>query len=203
MSLERTVEPSESPLRLNIGAGESWSFAPSPWVNIDIRPTVGPDLVADARALPYGDGLITAIYAGHILEHLALDQVDVALREWLRVLEPAGRICVVGPDVVKGRALYERGEITRDRFDSLGLHDSERKRELARASYGTDTAIEDPHDPALHQWECTGLAIVGLLMHAGFVDVVEVPIGVAPFDFPIYDRTMADQFVVLGRKANA
>lgn len=50
---------------------------------------------ADAR-LPFGDGAFDAILAQHVIEHLP--DVDAALREWMRVLQPNGRLAIATPN---------------------------------------------------------------------------------------------------------
>jgi SAM-dependent methyltransferase len=92
-------------LKLNIGCGDL--PAPEPWINVDTTPgpTVDPDVVADARDLPYDDGTVEAIFCGHVLEHLEYGQAaPAALRELCRVLAPNGRIAVVGPDYERAKA---------------------------------------------------------------------------------------------------
>ena len=59
---------------LNLGCGSH--VAPSPWVNVDCSyGTAGfpcfPDVLCDIRTLPWQDGEVDAVYAGHVLEHLA------------------------------------------------------------------------------------------------------------------------------------
>ncbi len=79
---------------LNLGCGVH--KAKPPWVNVDAYPGVHPDVVADVRALPWETA--TRVYAGHLLEHLELTDVPVALAEIRRVLVPGGQLCIVGPD---------------------------------------------------------------------------------------------------------
>lgn len=93
-------------MRLNVGSGDHPAAAP--WVNLDSFEGLAPDVVGDARDLPFDDESADAIYAGHLLEHLSLDEgVPQALGEFRRVLRPGGRLCVVGP-------CYERGLATGD-----------------------------------------------------------------------------------------
>lgn len=75
-------------MKLNLGCGDH--RAPEPWVNVDSWSGVRPDVLADVRALPWPDKSAEAIYCGHVLEHLPLDQVGLALAEVRRVLAPPG-----------------------------------------------------------------------------------------------------------------
>jgi predicted SAM-dependent methyltransferase len=85
---------------LNLGCGGA--PLPAPWVNIDrTRGTkqfpCHPDVVADILHLPYADGCAERVYCGHVFQHIALDDVPVALAEVRRVLAPGGKVCIVGP----------------------------------------------------------------------------------------------------------
>ena len=67
-SAPRRYQPAE-PLHLHIGAG---SQRLEGWVNVDIRPFPGVDVVADVtRGLDFTD--VDAVFAEHFLEHLAFN----------------------------------------------------------------------------------------------------------------------------------
>ncbi len=84
-------------VRINVGAG---SHPMEGWVNIDQDPSSGGiDLVADGRDLPYDDGEVEAVYAGHCLEHLTLDEGLVMLKEFARVVRPGGTVGILVPDI--------------------------------------------------------------------------------------------------------
>ena len=83
-------------MRLNLGSGDH--PAPAPWVNVDTWPGARPDVVADLRRLPFPDAAAEYVYCGHVLEHISLPEVTVALTEIRRVLAPGCRLCIVGPD---------------------------------------------------------------------------------------------------------
>lgn len=88
-------------MRLNIGCGD---FKADGWVNVDRHPSVEPDVLADVvEGLPFTDGSAELVYAGHVLEHLWLDDVPIALKEISRVLAADGTLMVVGPDSVRAR----------------------------------------------------------------------------------------------------
>jgi SAM-dependent methyltransferase len=91
-------------VKLNLGAGR---IQISGYVNIDVDPTMEPDLVADAESLPFEDGSVDEIYASHILEHLRWD--SPALTEWFRVLKHGGLLTVAVPDIVQTYFLYKHG----------------------------------------------------------------------------------------------
>lgn len=86
-------------MNVNLGCGDY--PAPPPWVNLDAYESypVRADIVADARNTPFADGEVDAVYCGHLLEHLTLEEgVPGLLAEVRRILAPTGRACFVGPD---------------------------------------------------------------------------------------------------------
>lgn len=91
----RRPEKLLTPLRLDIG-GAAEPYAPDEYTSVDIGGE--PDVQASATDLPFGDGTVDAIWASHILEHLAVAEVPVALAEWLRVLRPGSRAIIRVPN---------------------------------------------------------------------------------------------------------
>lgn len=94
--------------------------APEGWVNFDASPSLRaqrlpllgklagrfvprfPDAVRFGdilRGLPVDDGTCEAVYCSHVIEHLALDECRLALRNTLRILRPGGRFRLVMPDL--------------------------------------------------------------------------------------------------------
>lgn len=122
-------------LRINVGCGEH--HAPAPWVNVDTWPGVGPDVVADARALPWPDDAAAAVYLGHVLEHMPMQDVVAAVVEALRV---APVVMIVGPDVNIADRMAAEGEISWD--------------EAHGALHGAGGWPGDEH-----QWACTAEAL--------------------------------------------
>lgn len=87
---------------LHIGCGneriEDHWFPGYTEIRLDIDPNCKPDIVASMTDL--GDiGLFDVVYSSHCLEHLAPDDVRVALRECLRVLKPGGALLMFVPDL--------------------------------------------------------------------------------------------------------
>jgi Methyltransferase domain len=90
---------------LNVGCGDF--RAPAPWVNVDRWPGVGPDVAADAARLPFADSSVSMLYAGHLIEHVALADLGWLLVQFWRVLEPGGQLCVVGPDHTRATSVAD------------------------------------------------------------------------------------------------
>jgi predicted SAM-dependent methyltransferase len=83
--------------KLHLGCG---TVTPSGWVNSDVRPGAGVDLVADLiKGLPVKDESFDAVVSIHALCELGVwDQVPV-LKEIHRVLKPGGVLRLSLPDL--------------------------------------------------------------------------------------------------------
>lgn len=93
-------------LKINIGCGE---FPAEGWLNVDITSEEGgprPDIIASADNMPFADGAVDLLYAGHILEHIELEKVPEVLKEFHRVLSPTGGLLVVGPDLDRAEVSF-------------------------------------------------------------------------------------------------
>lgn len=53
---------------------------------------------ADVTRMPFADGSFDRVLCMGVLHHLSADEVDAALREMARVLEPGGEIAIVEPN---------------------------------------------------------------------------------------------------------
>lgn len=82
-------------MKINLGAGD---FPLKDFLNVDIYEGKGIDLVCNILKLPFEDNSIEEIYAGHVIEHLTMDEARKGLKEWLRVLKPEGKIGIVVPE---------------------------------------------------------------------------------------------------------
>lgn len=93
-------------MKVNIGCGE---FYAEGWTNVDRTKVEGgpqPDIVASADSLPFEDGSIDYLYAGHVLEHIDLADIPSILAEFSRVLSEDGTLLVVGPDLDRALESY-------------------------------------------------------------------------------------------------
>ncbi len=81
--------------RLHIGSG---SQRLDGWINVDIRPFPGVDVVTDiSRGLPFSGA--EAVFAEHFLEHLAADHALDFLTAVQHILRPQGRLRLSTPNL--------------------------------------------------------------------------------------------------------
>lgn len=91
---------------LHLGAGDVHL---KNFLNIDIRPIKGIDLVADICHLDFiPDDCIKRIYACHVLEHISHQENISVLREWYRILQPGGELIISVPDFNKLIHVYNK-----------------------------------------------------------------------------------------------
>ena len=95
--------------RLNWGCGP---ITPYGWVNSDIQPGPGVDVVADIRAgLPLPDEAFDYVVSIHTLPELSYADQDRALLELRRVLKPGGVLRLSLPDFDKAIRAYATKDI--------------------------------------------------------------------------------------------
>jgi predicted SAM-dependent methyltransferase len=82
-------------LRLYLGCG--LVHRPN-WINVDRYTADAADVLADVLCLPFPDGVVEAVEADQLIEHLGYVGTAYALYEWARVLAPAGTLVVETPD---------------------------------------------------------------------------------------------------------
>lgn len=77
-------------------------FSAGDWreIRYDIDPAVQPDIIGGVTDLSaIADGTIDAIFSSHNIEHVFAHEVDIMLREFLRVLTPQGYAVITCPDL--------------------------------------------------------------------------------------------------------
>lgn len=108
----------EEPGYLNIGCGPF--RAPEPWHNIDVvetnhaeYPTRPDEVVPRDRSVVdlFGRASCRRIYMGHLLEHVAWEQVPTFLQLHVApALTDDGELAIVGPDVYRVIEMYKNGQ---------------------------------------------------------------------------------------------
>lgn len=130
------------------------------WKTLDL--VAGPDVdyVGDCQNLaPFQPNSIDAIYASHVLEHVAYPQLPATLKEWHRVLAPGGMLMVAVPDMNILAQLFVKPEMK-----------GADKVLVMRMMFGGQLDATDFH--------CIGfdLEILGVHLHmAGFEGIRRVP----------------------------
>lgn len=164
-------------LRLNLGCGERYADG---WTNVDHAgsPHRVDETVDLAGPLPWPDGSISHIYAGHVLEHLPIQSALDLLARLLPATASGGQIMVVGPDVVRGAELAAAGRLEDWMSLDLLIHG-------ARRWHGDE-----------HHWACEAAVLLDMLKETGWVDVTEIPIADVPPLWPVVDRGPAWQCAV-------
>lgn len=201
---------------LEIGPGKLPYCDPRRTTFVDKHPEArngmaNPDLIADAADLPVPDASQDYVFSAHVLEH-APDTIRT-LEEWLRVLKPAGALCLVLPhgdrtfDRHRAKTPLSHHIEDRQRFSGAPdhSHDAEARAgmellddiEAVTAehvkAFGDGTMWDFDHrlaHDAMHYHVWTQDEIVRLLQHLNLTicAVVEQP------------RDRPDSFVVVGRK---
>jgi predicted SAM-dependent methyltransferase len=109
-------EPRNVPRKLHIGG----QVRTPGWEVLDANPGPCVDHVANASDLrAFEDNSFEQIYASHVVEHFDYrDQLIETLKEWCRVLKPAGTLCVSVPDLdTLARMFVDRSLLSvQDRF---------------------------------------------------------------------------------------
>ncbi len=153
-------------IRLNIGSGHNPLHY---WVNIDSNPSTFADFYASVPPMPYNDGVVDEVFAGHFLEHLEQEEAGEFLDECRRVLVPGGKLGIVVPDIQEimrrhlnpaadGRVQYPRGQW----WDVHNMDDM-----CAMFLYST---VQDSH----HKWNYDVCSLTRLLTKHGFTVTGEI-----------------------------
>lgn len=126
------------------------------------------------KGLPVATGSADLVYCSHTLEHLALEDCRIALRESLRMLKPGGIFRAVMPDLRYLCSVYvaantnepkAAGAFMRD--SNLGIERKPRGMALVRQYFSRDA----------HLWMWDYAAIKFELTQAGFVEVRKATFG--------------------------
>ena len=83
------------------------------WTVVDAMQGDIVDFVGNCTSLsPFAENTVAAIYASHVVEHLAhSSEVRLALKEFYRVLKPAGKLYIAVPDMAQLCRMFVSPEI--------------------------------------------------------------------------------------------
>jgi predicted SAM-dependent methyltransferase len=102
-------------VKLHLGCGR---ISLPGYVNVDIMREKAADLVADLKALPYGDRSVDFIYSCAVIEHFGRREWIGVLREWARVLKPGATLRLSTSDFEAAITRYSQA---RELGELLGL----------------------------------------------------------------------------------
>lgn len=139
-------------LKLNLG---SKTYHIEGFVSVDIRDDVGAEVICDVSDLPFDDGSVDEIYAGHLVEHFDCLEFPGVLDEWWRVLVDGGRLVVSFPDFLKGVDKFREGSVDLEGLNTIIFANASREGQTH------------------HQLVSAG-SMCGELMSAGFDNVHEL-----------------------------
>jgi len=135
-------------------------------VRLDIDPDVAPDVVASITAMPMvQDGTFDAVFSHHNLEHLEYHEVPLALREFRRVLKPAGFALIAVPDLQSVAGLVAEGKLE----EPFGISPVGPISPLDTL-YGLRSALRDGRYQMAHRTGFVMGTITKLITENGFVE---------------------------------
>lgn len=86
--------------KLNIGSSVARGiYRGHEWVNLDIKPFRGVNVIGSGFCLPFRDNSFIEIHTVHVLEHLTRDKIPIMLKELARV--SCGDVYIEVPDFRK------------------------------------------------------------------------------------------------------
>jgi predicted SAM-dependent methyltransferase len=107
-AMATALESAEPRRVLHVGCGDATlqnmpdGFQDGSWaeVRFDIDPTMKPDIIGTITNMSgVADNSVDAVYSSHNIEHVFEHEVDIVLREFLRVIKPDGFVIVTCPDL--------------------------------------------------------------------------------------------------------
>lgn len=121
------TETLQTKILLNVGCGGKGSLVP-PWfpkplwreIRLDIDPAVEPDIVSsttDMRAAVASES-VDAVWSAHNIEHLFAHEVDMALKEFARVIKPDGIVVVYVPNLQRAAELVAQDKLDETAYSS-------------------------------------------------------------------------------------
>lgn len=136
---------------LNLGAGTDVRKGEK-WVNYDIRPLEGIDVIGTIRHLPFKDGEFEKILALDCVEHVTQFELPIVLGEIYRVLAKDGKAILKMPNLDTIVRRYANREIDISEF--------------VRLIYG---GAEYPEN--IHKTGCNPFLIKNLLLEIGVTGI--------------------------------
>ncbi len=96
LSQDKLASLRSTGLRVNLGCGH---IPLDGYINVDMRPLPGVDIVAEAGNLPLEPGTLRELRSSHLLEHFPQEELRRRLLPyWFSLLAPGGRFTAIVPD---------------------------------------------------------------------------------------------------------
>lgn len=99
-------------IQLNLASGQR-PFK-KPWVNIDIKDQGYPiDIITDIKELSmFEDNSVDIIVLHHVVEHIAIHELESYVSEWYRVLKKGGKMAVFVPNLKEINRAWQENRIS-------------------------------------------------------------------------------------------
>ncbi len=149
---------------VNVGSGE---YPLSGFVNIDQDRRMPAEIHQRVPPLPFEDGDVGEVYAGHFLEHLTPKDANLFLSECYRVLVPGGKLGILVPDTREVVRRYLAGEGTMEY--PVGKHRPMADLDEVCAVFLYSTVQKSPH-----RWSYDLETLRRRLLRAGFYPTAEI-----------------------------
>jgi hypothetical protein len=123
-------------VRLNLGCGH---LPIDGFVNVDMRPLPGVDVVAAVDDLPVEPGTVAEIFSAHVLEHFPeLDLSRRLLPYWVSMLRPGGTFRAVVPDLPSMIQQYVQQDIDFEALRQVAYGGQEYEGDFHFTAFTTD-----------------------------------------------------------------
>lgn len=123
-------------VRLNLGCGH---LPIDGFVNVDMRPLPGVDVVAAVDDLPVEPGSVAEIFSAHVLEHFPeLDLSRRLLPYWVSLLRPGGEFRAVVPDLPSMIQQYVKQDIDFEALRQVAYGGQEYEGDFHFTAFTTD-----------------------------------------------------------------
>lgn len=151
--------------RINIGSGAHPLLE---YCNIDSAADALADVHLQVPPIPYPDGSLDEVFAGHFLEHLDQLEASEFLSECYRCLRPGGKLGIVVPDTREVMRRYIDGSNARMEYP-LGTW-----RDLRDLDEVCATILFSTVQPSHHKWAYDMVTLTRLLEKHKFSVVAEI-----------------------------
>ena len=152
-------------MKVNLGSNSSKSEG---WLNFDLTPGKGVDIVGDSRYLWFvGEDMPEAIRASHLLEHFPPCEIFSILKTWHVALKPGGTLIVGVPDFD-----YMLREFHKEPMKFLSFW-KDHERLLFMTLYGSYYPFRDDPNNIIfrHNVIFTEESLTAILIDAGFTNI--------------------------------